>query len=716
MARYLNPDNPDNHVFFDAFTFACELHSGQMRKSGAPYISHPCAVAEILARELGFKDPFLLAASLLHDVVEDVPTISSEDIEDRFGVLISELVDGCTKLARFQLDKATLKDLTHSKIFLSASRRLGVLIIKLADRLHNLRTLHFLTQAKRQRIAQETVEIYAPIAARLNVFPLKRELYHLALSYLYPRKSKKILQHIRDVRSSPQVLEIEDNLKRIFDNAGLLAVIRPRPKGLGSYYDPVKRTLDISNPENWLDFAVVLQSEEVLKCYTALGIINSSFPPLPRSLRDFIATPKNNGYQSIHVRVHWKGQNYLIKIRTPEMDEWAAFGIIGAWDAHAPLSDEHWLEVSELLRSIGEYGGAAPQRKALIRLSEGDEIFVYSPKGDVYYLPKGSVVLDFAYRIHSDLGDRCDGAVVNGEWAPPTRALKDGDSVKVVVSTETPEVDPDLEILCKTPRARTAINRRLQQKRLEYAEGVGRQILFQELRRCGLSEEVLQGERVRLVFEFLNLKDVAELFVKVGQDLLSPKVVLYYLEAAEYAQQMQPKGPCPPGHNTLDVAAPDKSVHKFARCCNPWPGQDGVVATVSERGATFHHRDCTDIFDRHELEPQQLLQIRWQSDVPWPHPQVFRLVVQESLQSLIGSPARFPGAGRILSLSNATDKNDQLFTLMTVVLKDFSESREFFGALAPYYRIVIEDYGREGGLMRLHAQDSRCEVPADDSH
>ncbi len=208
MEKSLGRSSEGNELFFKALDFALALHEGQRRKSGAPYISHPCAVAEILIREMRFKDPVLLAAALLHDVVEDVPWISTDDIESHFGVGVAELVDGCTKLARFHLDKALLKDLTHSKIFISASRRLGVLIIKLADRLHNLRTLHYLPLTKRQRIAQETVDVYAPIAARLNLYQFKRELYHHALTFLYPKKSKKILHLMQELRNSPAVASL----------------------------------------------------------------------------------------------------------------------------------------------------------------------------------------------------------------------------------------------------------------------------------------------------------------------------------------------------------------------------------------------------------------------------------------------------------------------------------------------------------------------------
>lgn len=704
MTRYLDRDNRDNRVFFDALEFAYELHAGQRRKSGAPYISHPCSVAEILARELHFSDPQLLAAALLHDVVEDVPAISMEDVEQRFGTTVAELVDGCTKLTRQHLDKATLKDLTHSKIFLSASRRLGVLVIKLVDRLHNLRTLHYLPQPKRQRIAQETVEVYAPIAARFNLFPLKRELYHLALSYLYPRKSKKILQYIRDMRNSEQVSEIEKTLQKVFDDRNFPAVIRPRPKGLGSYYNPLKRTLDISNPENYIDFAIILQTESILECYMALGLVNTSFSPIPRSLRDFIANPKNNGYRSLHVRVHVGGQNYLFKIRTEAMDRWAAFGILREWDAQKPLSDEHWLEISELLRSIGEYGGAGPQRKALIRLSESEEIFAYSPQGDIYYLPKGSVVLDFAYRIHSELGDHCDGALVNGDWVPPTRILKDGDTVEILTSPEFLDVDPDLEELCKTPRARTAINKHLQQKRLHHALDIGRQILLQEVRRYGLPEEVLESENAQLIPEVLNVKDMQDLYVRIGQDLVSAKLVLYYLDPPQHKRH--PSRPQDTGReaageqNVIVISELDKAYHKFARCCNPYPGQEGVVATLSERGTTFHQSTCRDLLLRHDLHPQQLVGARWDTNRPWPHRLLFHLhVTQEDIVELLPSLVNLPPQVHIRKMESLIDRHSRPMVILTVRLPGFDEARDFFSRL-PADRVAIEGFEREGGVKR----------------
>ena len=240
-------------------------------------------------------------------------------------------MDGVTKLARYHLDRDALKDLTHSKIFISASRRLGVLIIKLADRLHNLRTLHYLPLTKRQRIAQETIEVYAPIAARLNLYPLKRELYHLALSFLYPKKSKKILHAMRDLRNSPVIASLEASLSKILADTGVSADIRTRPKGLGSHYDPLKRTLDPAYPDNYIDFDIILHTDDIMACYKVLGLVNNNLPTIPRSLRDFIANPKANGYQSLHTRIHLSGNNYLVKIRTLEMEKWANGGILRAW-------------------------------------------------------------------------------------------------------------------------------------------------------------------------------------------------------------------------------------------------------------------------------------------------------------------------------------------------------------------------------------------------
>ena len=315
LARYLDRAVQQSQLISDALIFSYQHHLGYFRKSGEPYFNHPMAVAEILIRDFKINDPELLAAAFLHDLVEDVPTVTLLDIEAKFGKTVAELVDGCTKLSLQRFDRATQSDLTHSKIFVSASRHLGVLIIKLADRLHNMRTLASLPAAKRRRIAQETLLVYAPLAAKLNLFPVKRHLYNLALIHLFPRKSKRILSVIRSLRNSPEIQEIHLRLETLFSSMPAPVLVRPRVKGLGPYYSHERQTLDLKNAENIVDFTIVLDTVDPVVCYTCLGIINSAFITVPKSIRDYIANQKPNGYQSLHVRINNKGRDYLVKLR-----------------------------------------------------------------------------------------------------------------------------------------------------------------------------------------------------------------------------------------------------------------------------------------------------------------------------------------------------------------------------------------------------------------
>lgn len=698
MASYLGGREKGNRIFFDALEFAHSLHAGQKRKSGAPYISHPCAVAEIIVREFSLRDPELVAAAVLHDVLEDVPSVTFEHLASRFGTAVSELVDGCTKLTRYHRDKAALKDLTHSKILLTASRRLGILIIKLADRLHNLRTLHYLPKAKRQRIAQETIEVYAPLAAKLNIFPLKRELYHLALSYLYPKKSKKILNLTRELHGDPAVLELQRKIRDALASLSVETDVRCRLKGLGTYYNPGNRTLRLSNAESRVDFTVVVRSEDILNCYGVLGSLNRAFPPIPRTLRDFIANPKNNGYMSLHTRIHFRGENYLIKIRTSEMDERCRTGILAYWEDPEKITDEYLHDISDFLRTIGEYGGAGPQRKALLRLSESEEITVYTPVGDALTFPMGSIVLDFAYKIHSDLGDHCRGAMVNNERAEPTQPLKDGDTVEVLTSPEPLGVYPELEELCRTPKARAAVNKALSRKRMQHAQRIGKEVLDQELMRHGFPAEVLnQEENVQLVLEVLNVKDLGDLFARIGQDLLSPHAFLYYFKDVGVKSGDQE---CAPTHleavhrrNVLLVGEPDPVIHKFARCCRPYPGQEGVVATLSERGVTFHRPVCEDLSERHDLPPQSLLDVVWVKGEPWPQPMVFQVrAIFPTQSALFAALGKIPAGIHVTHLECRMDQPAPLVLNLEAVLRSFEEARRLFECF-PDGSAVVENFG-----------------------
>ena len=627
VARYFGKDKKKEELFAHALDFADQLHHGVERQSGEPYITHPCAVAEIILKEFRLRDPHLLAASLLHDVVEDVPKITIRDIEQEFGQDVAEIVDGCTKLRYLGADKAALKDLTHSKFFLSAANKPEILVVKLADRLHNLRTLKYLPRHKRQRIARETVDIYAPIAAKLNIYPLKRELYHLSLSYLFPRKSKQLLAEIKRLKQSEIVGVIKQNLYDPLLKHNIKATIKSRVKGLGNYYDPVKKTLTQDNAENRVDFVIITEEESPLQCYQILGVLNLTLPPLPRTLRDFIAHPKSNGYQSLHTRCNIMGEQYLFKIRTPEMDLFANQGILAEWEKRGKFSKETWQEILEIFRNIGEYKGGASRRKEIIRAAEGEEIITYTPNGDIHYLPKGSIVLDFAYKVHTEIGNCCIGAKIGGHVVKPDHELKDGDVVEVITSEKpTPIFDLRLEHLARTAKARVNINKKINKERREFAAKVGESILKQEIAHHGLSEDILQSHKASLVLEYMRLDGLKELFIKIGQDAIKPGAFIYYFVNIS-EDDLESKGIKPSPikrrnkRNKVYVDNLDSICYKFSQCCHPYPGQDNVVGLLSERGISFHREDCYQLI-RYKVQPFDMLDIIWDPKTPLVNQQI----------------------------------------------------------------------------------------------
>jgi len=703
ISRYLDKSVDNQNLVHEALSYSYKHHLGYFRKSGEPYFNHPMAVAEILLRDFKVTDSQLIAAAFLHDVVEDVPHITLLDIEGKFGKPVAELVDGCTKLILSRFDRATRSDLTHSKIFVSASRRLEVLMIKLADRLHNMRTLGSLPVAKRRRIALETLKVYAPLAAKLNLFPIKRHLYNLALTQLFPRKSKRILNLIRSLRSSDQVAEFQKSLEAALSVLPCPVSVRSRVKDLGPYYSQYRQTLNVSNAENRIDFTIILDTDDSLICYGGLGILNSEFTPVPKSIRDFIANQKPNGYQSLHVRINDKGDDYLIKIRIKEMDLAANSGMMYQWDPKKPAQESYWAEISDLLKSIGEYGGPAPQRKDLIRLSSGDEVFVLTPKGDIHYLPRGSNVLDFAYKIHSALGDYCSGAYINGRRVNQTQILSDGDVVKIL-SSETPlEADSDLESLCISPKARNAVNKLVQKRRQVYAEKIGKALLLQDIEHYGLSTQILEDETISLILNFLHIKDRNQLYIRIGQDSISTNVILYYLDHIKASSEMGQNPESRPGQRSLSakqnlllVSEFEKAVHKFSKCCNPYPGLENVLAALSERGVAFHRAECPNLAGNSEMKIEKLLRVKWDDKNQWPHPITFETqIIGATLQDIINRMAPIESELKIHNIKSTPKKRPQVPAVsVSISFQNLLDSRAFFQCF-DVGTVAIKTYGRQ---------------------
>ncbi|SFM72996.1 RelA/SpoT family protein [Thermodesulforhabdus norvegica] len=681
---------------FEAFEYASALHKDQKRKSGEPYITHPVSVAEIIAREFEILDVTLLCAALLHDTVEDVPHVDLSDLRKRFGQAVADFVDGCTKIGLGHDGNSVY--MTHSKILKSASRRLGVLIIKLADRLHNLRTLHYLSSAKRQKIATETLDIYAPLAAKLNIYHLKRELYNLSLMYLYPRKSKKILNHINQISNDPKIVEIRSTLEEALRKLGISAQVRSRCKGLGSYYNAQRKTLEVHNAENYVDFTIVVSSEDELLCYEALGIVNRTYPPLPRTIRDFIASPKANGYRSLHARFHHAGQNYLVKIRTPSMDTWAQYGILRRWREDKEFfREEHDDEIAEFLREIAEYQGPSTHRKELLRYTEGEEIAVYTPKGDLYFLPKESTVLDFAYRIHTQLGDHCRGGLIDGKKVSPVYPLYDGATVEILTTTEVLDVDPEYETICKTLRARAGVQKLIQRRRRFYAEKIGREIFQQIITLLGLKAENANFESMELILKKTGSKSETDLYVKLGQDVLGPEEVrrivseIISVERGGFLRFQSRQ-------LAVTIGQIDRAVHKFAYCCKPYPGEDNCMALLSERGVTIHKGECTDAVTRHSIPPDRLFRVDWLLDDPWDSPIVFRITVPGvSLGRLL---AKWPDTSEyeVIELAQKLDRYGHASALCLARMKSLRDAKNFFDALTRDFNVSIETYFREKSM------------------
>ncbi|MBU0479980.1 MAG: HD domain-containing protein, partial [Proteobacteria bacterium] len=407
MEQFLGNQDGEARLFWEAFSFSVDAHQDQKRKSGEAYVSHPCEVTRILVEEMGVRDPETLAASILHDTVEDVDSVTLEVIGEMFGQGVEDIVDGVTKIADFDGDKQAFIKVVHRKIFSGAASRVEVMLIKMADRLHNLRTMDAMPKHKQQKIAEETLDVYAPMAGLMGLYKLKRELYNLALKYKFPRQAHKLENYLHHFESSEEVAGIIKSLKDEFEKFWLTAEVDLRVKGLWAYYDQVNKQLqkEIETP-----LEILIKVNDIQACYRILGIINQTYPPIPRTIRDFIANPKPTGYQCLHARANIRGQQYLFKIRTDDMIKNGRAGILNEWSARGRAPSAFEQGIREFFEILGTDDDLS--YREIIAASGKKEIYTYTPKGDAMTLPARSTVLDFAFRVHTEVGRRCSYAMV----------------------------------------------------------------------------------------------------------------------------------------------------------------------------------------------------------------------------------------------------------------------------------------------------------------
>jgi len=615
----------------EAYEFAAHAHQGQVRKSGEPFLEHPLQTAVILA-DLQLE-AVTLAAALLHDVPEDCG-VSLEEIERRFGSEVRKLVDGTTKLAKIKWqapegEQKSRKNIEDSatqaenlrKMLVAMAEDIRVVLIKLADRLHNMRTLKALLPSKRLHIAQETLEIYVPLAHRLGIWELKWQLEDLSFLYLEPVKYRQIARLIasRLAEREEYIARVIKTLQAELEKAGLEVEVTGRPKHIYSIYQKMEKYA--AQGKEFSDihdlFALRVLGDEVQDCYSALGVIHSLWHPLPGQFNDYIANPKENMYQSLHTTVMGLGATPLeIQIRTHEMHRVAEYGVAAHWRyKEGSKKDIRFEEKLAWLRQVMEWqkelAGAEELLESVKMDIFQDQVFVYTPKGEIKDLPAGSTPLDFAYLIHTDLGHRCIGAKVNGRLVPLSYELQNGEQVEILTSKAPrgPSLDwlnPNLGYV-RTSHAREKVRQWF--RRQERTENIqqGREILEKEFRRLGVSLG-RQGEMARL----LKYDSLDDFLAAVG----SGSITTHQVAAKLVAEEEQKSVVEPQIIHTTTRPSPGVQVlgvgdllTNLAQCCNPVPGEEIIGFITRSRGVTIHRKDCHNV--THQVEKERLVKVEW---------------------------------------------------------------------------------------------------------
>ena len=612
-----------------AYELADEAHKEQKRVNGDPYILHPLAVAEILAdMEI---DTTTITASLLHDVVEDTEYML-EDIERIFGKEVAFLVDGVTKLNR--LDYRTKEDQqvnSMRKMFLAMAKDIRVVVIKLADRLHNMRTLKYMRSEKQKRIAQETLEIYAPLAHRLGIFNIKWELEDLSFRYMEPDKYYDLVDQMKEKRKVREeiVNEAIDVLKKTLTESSIRFEINGRPKHFYSIYKKMKKdNRDLSQIYDLYAIRVIVDT--VQDCYGVLGIVHSLWKPLPYRFKDYIAMPKPNNYQSLHTTViGTRGQPVEIQIRTWDMHHIAEYGVAAHWrykEGRASQKATGFDEKMGWLRNLLEWQDTSnPQEfvNALKLDAFSDEVFVFTPRGDVIDLPQGAIPIDFAYRIHTDVGHRCVGAKVNGKIVPLDYALKNGDIVEVITS-KTGKPSLDWLKIVGSSESRSKIRNWFKKENREENIEKGSAALEKECKRLGHDWKLVSHSgRIAKVAKQMNAGTEDDLLAAVGYGGFAVNTVLIKLlelhkeldrvddeqNEKSLIEKLKPRKASGHNHSGVLVKGESGLLVRLSKCCSPVPGDPIIGFVTRGRGVSVHRADCPNV--RLDEDVDRLIDVEW---------------------------------------------------------------------------------------------------------
>ncbi|MDP1637827.1 MAG: bifunctional (p)ppGpp synthetase/guanosine-3',5'-bis(diphosphate) 3'-pyrophosphohydrolase [Candidatus Nitrotoga sp.] len=591
VSTYLKPKDVE-HIR-QALKFSGEAHEGQLRKSGEPYISHPIAVARILTPL--HLDAQAIMAALLHDVVEDTH-ISNEEVANIFGKAVAELVDGLSKLDKIEFQtKEDAQAENFRKMLLAMARDVRVILIKLADRLHNMRTLTSMSREKCERIARETMEIYAPIANRLGLNAIYQELEDLGFKYLYPKRYEVLSKAIKVARGNRRevVGKIQEAIRQRLEEHHITAQIQGREKHLYGIYQKMQaKSLAFAQVQDIYGFRVMV--DDVPSCYLALGALHALYKPIPGKFKDYIAIPKANAYQSLHTTLFGPyGTPIEVQIRTQEMHKIAEAGVASHWlykAAQTPFNDLHkkthqWLQ--SLLESLSQSGDSVEFLEHLKVDLFPDEVYVFTPKGKILALPRGATAVDFAYSVHTDIGNSCVAVKVNFELAPLRVEMKNGDRVEIITATNA-HPNPAWLSYVVTSKARSQIRHALKTMHFDESSALGERLLNQALSSLGLKKQDIDNSRWEKLLKDTGVKSREEIFSDIALGLRLNMVIARQL--ARIGEAGTQEHPAPNG--LITILGTEGMAVQFAKCCRPIPG-DPIIGIIKKgQGLVVHIHDC----------------------------------------------------------------------------------------------------------------------------
>jgi GTP pyrophosphokinase len=689
----------DEALIRRAYEFSEEMHRGQRRQSGEPYFVHPVGVANIIA-DLRL-DVASIAAALLHDTVEDTLT-TLDQIKSGFGPEVAALVDGVTKISQVSFTSRAEKQAENfRKMVLSMAHDIRVILIKLADRTDNMRTLHHLAPERQREIAQETLDIYAPLAHRLGIYSLKNELEDNALRFLRPEVYYQLKRNVAKKKAEREryIREFIGLVEAKLAEVPIAASVSGRPKHFYSIYEKMQReNLLFDQLHDVIAFRIVVDT--VTDCYAALGVVHANWKPVPGRFKDYIALPKNNMYQSLHTTViGLHGERVEVQIRTHEMHRVAELGIAAHWKykGGAPVSAADAQRFAWLRQLLEWQQNVSDPQEFLGSVKEdllSDEVFVFTPKGDVLNFPEGATVVDFAFRIHSEVGQHCAGARVNGRLVPLRYSLRNGDTVEIVTAAnQAPSKD---WLACvKTPRAKAKIRAWLRYQQRSRSLALGRELLERELGRHRLDFKKLQKEgRLAEVAAGLSVKDEETLIASVGYGKITPRQVLGRLVPAEELaereegtirrlfRRMAGQG------SGVRVSGVGDVLVRFGKCCEPLPGERILGFITRGRGVTVHTVECPRVL---ESDPQRRVDVQWENGASAPRAVGLEVVCVDQPGMLAAITKSISSSGVNISRAHVQSTPD----------KQAVNSFEVMVTTADQLNRVIRAIGKLRGVVRV---------------